>query len=232
MIKISKNSFAVILFFMFLLVGLRVYRNFNISRNLKNEEKNKLKKSAEVLNECFDLKNKSQRTLNDSMKLIEYCMEKYGYEEWSNEVLYSGITGEQLKTSIFMGPTYYQRLKIMVADKMHSRGTGPLQSLTRQPAAGRSNNGGLRIGEMERDCMASHGMSRFSKDRLYDVSDKYHIYVCKLCGIQAQFNDEEKIHNCPICKNKTTFSRVNIPFSCKLLFQELISMNIVPRILT
>ena len=79
--KIYKLTFAVILFFMFLLVGLKVYRNFNISRNLKNEEKNKLKKSAEVLKECFDLKNKSQRNLNDSMRLIKYCMEKYGYEK-------------------------------------------------------------------------------------------------------------------------------------------------------
>ena len=81
MIKTSKITFAVILFFMFLLLGLKVYRNFNISRNLKKEEKNKLKKSAEILNECFDLKNKSQRTLNDSMKLIEFCLEEYGYEK-------------------------------------------------------------------------------------------------------------------------------------------------------
>ena len=79
--KISKITFAIILFFMFLLLGLKVYTNFNFSRNLKNEEKNKLKKSAKVLNECFDLKNKSQRNLNDSIKLIKYCMEKYGYEK-------------------------------------------------------------------------------------------------------------------------------------------------------
>ena len=79
--KIYKLTFAVILFFMFLLVGLKVYSNFYVSRNLKNEEKNILKKSAEVLNECFDLKNKSQRTLNDSMKLIEYCMEEYASEK-------------------------------------------------------------------------------------------------------------------------------------------------------
>ena len=79
--KFSRITFAVILFFIFLLLGLKVYSNFNVSRNLKNEEKNKLKKSAEVLKECFDLKNKSQRNLNDSIKLIEYCMEKYGYEK-------------------------------------------------------------------------------------------------------------------------------------------------------
>ena len=79
--KFSRITIAVILFFIFLLLGLKVYSNFNVSRNLKNEEKNKLKKSAEVLKECFDLKNKSQRNLNDSMRLIKYCMEKYGYEK-------------------------------------------------------------------------------------------------------------------------------------------------------
>jgi DNA-directed RNA polymerase II subunit RPB2 len=167
-----------------------------------------------------------------SMKPVFEQLAKQNYESKGNEIMYDGRSGEQIATEIFIGPTWYQRLKHMVIDKEHSRSQGPMVNLTRQPAEGRSRDGGLRIGEMERDCMASHGMSRFSKDRLYDVSDKYHIYVCKLCGIQAQFNDEEKIHNCPICKNKTTFSRVNIPFSCKLLFQELISMNIVPRILT
>ena len=75
-------------------------------------------------------------------------LQSYGYEGQGNEVLYSGITGEQLHTSIFMGPIYYQRIKIMVADKMHSRSTGPVQALIRQPAAGRANNGGLRIGEI------------------------------------------------------------------------------------
>ena len=79
--KISRITFAVILLFIFLLLGLKVYRNFNISRNLKNEEKNRLKKSAEVLNECFDLKNKSKRSHNESMKLIEYCLEEFGSEK-------------------------------------------------------------------------------------------------------------------------------------------------------
>ena len=93
---------------------------------------------------------------NTEVRDYAVLLQKYGYEEWGNEIMYSGITGEQLKTEIFIGPTYYQRIKLMVADKMHSRSTGPKQSLTRQPVGGRSNNGGGRIGEMERDSIASH----------------------------------------------------------------------------
>jgi DNA-directed RNA polymerase II subunit RPB2 len=105
-------------------------------------------------------------------------------------------------------------------------------NLTRQPAEGRSRDGGLRFGEMERDCMISHGASRFTKERMYDVSDKYSVHVCKKCGLIAIYNDKKHIHLCKICENKTEFSYVEIPFSCKLLFQELIAMNIVPRIMT
>ena len=76
--KIFRLTFALILITLTFLIGYKIYRNFNISKELKNEEKNKLKKSAEVLNNCFDLKNKSQRSLNDSLKLIEYCLDKYG----------------------------------------------------------------------------------------------------------------------------------------------------------
>ena len=94
---------------------------------------------------------------NNDINIYSDLLETFGYEKYGNEIMYSGITGEQLKTSIFIGPTYYQRIKIMVADKMFSRATGPLQSLTRQPAAGRSNQGGLRIGEMERDSILGHG---------------------------------------------------------------------------
>ena len=106
---------------------------------------------------------------NNDVHDYAILMEKYGYESWGNEIMYSGITGEQLKTSIFIGPTYYQRLKIMVADKMHSRGTGPMQTLIRQPAAGRSNNGGLRIGEMERDSILAHGISDFLRESMMRV---------------------------------------------------------------
>ena len=98
-------------------------------------------------------------------------LQKVGYESNGNEVMYNAMTGEQIEASIFMGPVYYQRLKHMVADKQHSRSIGTMVNLTRQPAEGRSRDGGLRFGEMERDCMCSHGAARFTKERIYDVSD-------------------------------------------------------------
>ena len=159
-------------------------------------------------------------------------LQNIGYESNGNEILYNGMTGEQIESSVFIGPVYYQRLKHMVADKQHSRAIGPMVNLTRQPAEGRSRDGGLRYGEMERDCMIGHGAARFNKERLFDVSDKYSIHTCKKCGMIAAFNDLEKIHYCKMCENRTSFSYVEIPYSCKLLFQELISMNVVPRILT
>ena len=147
-------------------------------------------------------------------------------------VWYDGKSGEQIETSIFIGPAYYQCLKHMVADKQHSRCIGPMVNLTRQPAEGRSRDGGLRFGEMERDCMISHGASRFTKERIYDVSDKYSVHTCNQCGLIVPYNHEEKIHLCKVCDNRVDFSYVEIPYSCKLLFQELISMNVVPRIIT
>ena len=155
-----------------------------------------------------------------------------GYESHGNELLYNGLTGEQIETSIFMGPAFYQRLKHMVSDKQHSRATGPNTSLTRQPAEGRARDGGLRFGEMERDCMISHGASRFTKGRLYDASDRFQVHVCNKCGMIAAFNNDMHIHVCKTCDNRTDFSYVEIPYACKLLFQELGTMNVVPRILT
>ena len=120
----------------------------------------------------------------------------------------------------------------MVNDKQHSRSTGPMVMLTRQPAEGRSRDGGLRFGEMERDCMISHGASRFTKERMYDVSDKYSVHICRKCCMIASYNDSYKIYNCKNCENCVDFSMINIPYSCKLLFQELITMNVAPRFLT
>ena len=145
---------------------------------------------------------------------------------------YNGLTGEQIRTSIFIGPAFYQRLKHMVNDKQHSRSIGPMVNLTRQPAEGRSRDGGLRYGEMEKDAMVAHGASQFNKERLLGASDLFKAEVCKKCGMIAAYNNKEHIHLCPTCSNKTDFSKVELPYACKLLFQELITMNIAPRIIT
>ena len=167
-----------------------------------------------------------------SIETIRKELTKVGYECNGEEVMYNGLSGEQIESSIFIGPVFYQRLKHMVRDKQHSRSIGPMVNLTRQPAEGRSRDGGLRFGEMERDCMVSHGASRFTKGRLYDASDKYQVNVCKKCGMIAAYNDKIHIHMCKTCDNRTDFNYVEIPYACKLLFQELQTMNIAPRIMT
>ena len=179
---------------------------------------------------------------NLDIKTIASELQKLGYESYGNEVMYNGLTGEQLETSIFIGPVFYQRLKHMVSDKQHSRSIGPMVNLTRQPAEGRSRDGGFRVGEMERDVLIAHGMSNFCKERLFDVSDKYSTWVCKCCGMIAPYNDGDKksmysntdfrIHKCNTCDNTTEFAKVAIPYSYKLLSQELQTINVVPRILT
>jgi len=167
-----------------------------------------------------------------SVKEIRKILLNMGKEIGGEEILYNGMTGEQIETSVFFGPAFYQRLKHMVADKAHSRSIGPMVVLTRQPAEGRARDGGLRFGEMERDCMISHGASRFTQDRIYYASDRFKVPICKKCGLISIYNDEKHKHLCPTCENRTDFSIVNIPYACKLLTQELISMNIAPRFVT
>ena len=166
------------------------------------------------------------------VKTICQKLQEVGYESNGNEIMYDALTGEQMECTVFLGPVFYQRLKHMVSDKQHSRSIGPMVNLTRQPAEGRSRDGGLRFGEMERDCMISHGASRFTRGRMYDASDKYQVHVCKKCGLIASYNDQMHIHHCRTCDNRTDFAYVEIPYACKLLFQELITMNIAPRVMT
>jgi len=118
----------------------------------------------------------------------------------------------------------------MSGDKVHSRSSGPVVSMTRQPAEGRSSHGGLRFGEMERDCMIAHGSSYFLKERLMDVSDKFTTYICDKCGVIAISSPINNNYQCNSCNNYASFTKINIPYSCKLLFQELQCMSIVPRI--
>ncbi|PVU92434.1 hypothetical protein BB559_003718 [Furculomyces boomerangus] len=154
-----------------------------------------------------------------------------GYQSRGFEVMYNGHTGRKLQAQVFLGPTYYQRLKHMVDDKIHSRARGPVQILTRQPVEGRSRDGGLRFGEMERDCMISHGVAQFLRERLFEVSDAYRIHVCDLCGLMVIASLKKNQFECRVCENRTQISQVQIPYACKLMFQELMSMNIAPRLM-
>ena len=172
------------------------------------------------------------------IKTISQELQRVGYESYGNEIMYNGLTGEQMEMSTFIGPVFYQRLKHMVNDKQHSRSIGPMVNLTRQPAEGRSRDGGFRVGEMERDVMLAHGASRFCRERLYDVSDKYSIHVCKKCGMTVSYNDGKKkgfdftIHLCRTCGNTTDFARVEVPYAFKLMSQELQTINVATRIMT
>jgi DNA-directed RNA polymerase II subunit RPB2 len=167
--------------------------------------------------------------IDKNISNISNILEDIGFEGKSNEVMYSGINGEQLHTSIFIGPTYYQRLKHMSSDKIHSRASGPIVSMTRQPSEGRSSYGGLRFGEMERDCMISHGASNFLQERFMKVSDKFICYICNECNMTCVNIPCNSDYYCKNCNNYLNFTKINIPYSCKLLFQELQSMSIVPR---
>lgn len=187
-----------------------------------------LGKSCSILGYQGDGSGFNNTNVHDLIEILE----NQGFDGTGNETLYNGLTGEQMKTQIFMGPTYYQRLKHMSGDKIHSRAGGPIVAMTRQPAEGRSSHGGLRFGEMERDCMISHGSSYFLKERMLDVSDKYSMYICNCCKLISPGNSEEGIFECKKCDNYSDFTKVYIPYACKLLIQELMSMSMGPRLLT
>jgi DNA-directed RNA polymerase II subunit RPB2 len=134
-------------------------------------------------------------------------LKEYGFESHGWETMCNGMTGEMINARIFMGPTYYQRLKHMVDDKMHARAKGQVTILVRQPTEGRSKDGGLRFGEMERDATISHGTARFLKERLFDVSDPFQIPVCRKCGISTSTTTE-----CQRCKGDNV-AIVNLPYA-------------------
>jgi DNA-directed RNA polymerase II subunit RPB2 len=165
--------------------------------------------------------------LNNDINQYFELLKKYNYQKYGDEIMYSGITGEQIHTDIFIGPTYYQRLKIMVEDKVHSRTTGPIQYLTRQPAGGRSNEGGFRIGEMERDAVLAHGVSEFLQESITKRSDgyfngkTYKVQLNEKTGLMSYDKNKEK----DLCD-------IEIPYASKLFLQELESMSIAPRLIT
>jgi len=178
---------------------------------------------------------------------------KVGYHSSGNEILYNGMTGEQLETEIFIGPNYYMRLKHMVKDKINYRALGPRTALTKQPVSGRANDGGLRIGEMERDSVISHGATEFLRESMMERGDKYKMAICNVTGMMSIYNPSKNVFLSPmadgpikyagslesndirvdtISRFGRNFSIVEVPYSLKLLMQELLSINVSMRIIT
>lgn len=191
---------------------------------------------------------------NKGPKHKEYgkMLTEQGYHSSGNQILYNGMTGEQLETEIYFGPTYYLRLKHMPKDKINYRARGPRTALTRQTVQGRANNGGLRIGEMDRDCLIAHGLSGFIKESMMVRGDEFQITICNKTGCIAIYNEENNIFLSPhadgpikfvgnliedlnvvnISKFGRDFSVIKVPYAFKLLMQELKTMNIQMRIIT
>ena len=167
---------------------------------------------------------------NYDIKQVPEALKKLGYSPYGTEKMYCGLTGRLMDVEIFTGPIYNVRLKHMVLDKVHGRPRGPRQALTRQPLEGRSRDGGLKIGEMEKDAMAAHGMGQFTKERMMETSDISKVYICDMCGTFASKVIDKDYYKCKGCQNSTKISAVVMPHACKLLFQELTAVNILPRI--
>ena len=197
--------------------------------------------------DCTAFKNKGPK-YKDFGKVLT----SLGYHSSGNEYLYNGMTGEQLESEIYIGPTYYLRLKHMPKDKINYRARGPRTTLTRQTVQGRANDGGLRIGEMDRDCLIGHGMSHFIKESMLIRGDEFYMAVCNKSGLISIYNPRKNIFLSPladgpiqftgelndelniinISKHGRDFSIVRVPYAFKLLMQELKTMNIQMRVIT
>ncbi|MGC9147574.1 MAG: DNA-directed RNA polymerase subunit B [Infirmifilum sp.] len=163
---------------------------------------------------------------------IRELLRSYGFRSDGREVLYNGITGEKLEAEIFIGVVFYEKLHHLVADKMHARARGRVQILTRQPTEGRAREGGLRFGEMEKDCLVGHGAALLLRERLLESSDKTTIWVCENCGYTGWFDAKKNIPVCPVCgEEKGKLHPVEVSYAFKLLLQELTGLGISVKLL-
>ena len=181
------------------------------------------------------------RGVHSEREDIKDIMRKHGLSPTGEEIMYNGMTGEVMKCKIFTGMTYYQRLKHCVGDKLHGRGTGARQIMTRQPVEGRSRLGGFRMGEMERDCLLAHGGTSVLLDRFLNSSDKFQIPICTKCHYMAEgqaptsegeANFTHRKPYCRLCDSNDEIVKIDLPYSMKLLSQELQACHVGVKFIT
>ena len=169
--------------------------------------------------------------VGEKMDEVKEVMDAHNFKHSGKEIMYDGRTGKAFPVDVFIGVVYYQKLHHMVADKIHARARGQVQMLTKQPTEGRARGGGLRFGEMERDCLIAYGASMILKDRLLDESDKSDVFVCERCGLVAYHDVKQRKYVCRVCGDKAKVSSVSVAYAFKLLLQEMQSLNVAPRLL-
>src|SRR5213594_919415 len=168
--------------------------------------------------------------VGEKLEDIKEVLETAGFKYSGKETMYDGRTGKAFPVDVFIGVVYYQKLHHMVADKIHARARGQVQMLTKQPTEGRARGGGLRFGEMERDCLIAYGASMMLKDRLLEESDKAEVNICERCGLLAYYDIKQRRYVCRVDGDRAKISTVAIAYAFKLLLQEMISLGVAPRL--